>query len=484
MRGRLSEPVDSSFLAFFRVWFGAVMAVDGLLNLVSGTVEHVWARPTFHFSYPGFAWVIAVPRPWMHVVFAATVVLGVLVALGLCYRVSAILLAVGFTYTFLVERAAFQNHFYLLCLLSGLMAILPAHHRWSLDVRRGAVDERLWAPSWTLWLLRLQIGVVYFFGGLAKLDPDWLTSGPVSGWIAGRFEGTWIAAPAILGGLTYLINWGGLGFDLLVVPGLLWARTRIFAFASALLFHLSNAFIFTIGVFPWFMIGATVLFFSPQMPVRLLRRLTGKAAPARPSRGATAHNLGRGSRWGTVLLGTYCGVQLLLPVRPWLYPGDASWTEEGHRFSWRMMLREKRVLPPASRLERDLPEWFPRGHHFAARTGGGRITWPVRPERYLEPWQVDIMLRHPDLIRQFCRGVAHDIAAQGVDDVEVYVNVWASLNGRRAQRLVDPLANLASQEWTLGPSTWILPLRAHQLTAKVQGPYITTSESPPFRADR
>ena len=44
-----------------------------------------------------------------------------------------------------------------------------------------------------------------------------------------------------------------------------------------------------------------------------------------------------------VLLSVYFIIQLALPLRHWFIQDDVLWTEEGHRLSWRMMLRAKVV---------------------------------------------------------------------------------------------------------------------------------------------
>ena len=51
---------------------------------------------------------------------------------------------------------------------------VPAHRSFSMDVLRNPALEVATAPAWTINIFKLQLGIVYFFAGLAKLNPDWL----------------------------------------------------------------------------------------------------------------------------------------------------------------------------------------------------------------------------------------------------------------------------------------------------------------------
>src|SRR5690606_12912505 len=114
-------------------------------------------------------------------------------------------------------------------------------------------------------------------------------------------------------------------------------RTRPLGFAWAVAFHLTNAAIFGIASFPWMSLALTLLFFDPDWPRKQwpsLRRKPKKRRSPKPL-----------SRFGFATLLTYAAVQVAIPMRPWFYPGDPSWTEEGHQFSWHMMLRSKDGKP-------------------------------------------------------------------------------------------------------------------------------------------
>jgi hypothetical protein len=383
----------------------------------SGWIEDYFLKPSFHFTYLGFGWVRPLPGWGVHAVFALLGLAAAGIAIGPWRRLAAAVFAVGFTYQFLLEQARYLNHFYLICLLAFLLALVP-------DGRH--------VPAWALWLLRAQVGIVYVFAGLAKLNADWLAGEPVRSWLAERALrpafGPWLADER----LVWLVSWGGLLLDLLVVPGLLWRRTRAVAFVAASAFHLGNAWLFSIGVFPWLMLAATTIFFAPDWPRALLGRPPAPPAPT-PSPTSTWSQ-----RAALALAALWIVVQVLVPLRHWLYPGNVAWTEEGHRFAWRMKLRSKKA----------------RAAFVVVDRGAQRLT-RVAPADVLEAWQADEMSARPDMILQF----AHHLAGERGGGVEVRAEVEASLNARPWQPLIDPDIDLARVRRDLWPASWILPFR-------------------------
>ena len=141
-------------------------------------------------------------------------------------------------------------------------------------------------------------------------------------------------------------------------------------------------------------------------------------------------------------IGLWLAFQVLFPLRHLLYPGNPSWTEQGHRFAWQMKLRDKDAT--ASFIVRD--------------PATGR-EWRVAPERYLLRHQAGEMESRPDMILQFAHHLARVWAEQrNIPGVEVRARVCASLNGRKAALLIDPKRDLARVERSLRPADWILPL--------------------------
>lgn len=426
-----AKATDGASLAAFRILFGCLMCWSTVRYLMSGKVAAYYVDPAFHFKYYGFEWVHALPEPALIALFVAMAVLAAMIAVGLWFRLCAALFCVAFTYVFLLEQARYLNHHYLICLVSGLLIFTPAHRLWSLDARKR--DWSPWIPGWPVWLLRAQIGLVYFYAGVAKINRDWLHGEPMRDWLADR------ADMAVLGPLftsewtAMTASYGALLLDLCIAPLLLWRRTRLWAFGAAVAFHLANALLFQIGVFPWMMIAATTLFFAPDWPRRVLGLPAAGEPPASPPRARVSTR---------ALVAGYLLVQVLLPVRHFLYPGYVSWTEEGHMFAWHMKLRGK-----SSRLML-----------IARDPADGRL-WRIDPQDELTDWQLQKMSGRPDMILQYVHHVAARLEGSEGTAIEVRADATSSLNSRPAQRLIDPDVDLARQRRSLAPQPWILPLR-------------------------
>ena len=449
-------PTDVASLACFRVAFGALMAWEVYRYFSYGWIKAYYIRPSFHFKYYGFGWVNPWPGDGMYVHFYALGLLALCIMLGLWYRTATTLFFLGFTYVFLLDQAYYLNHFYLISLLAFLLIFVPAQRGFSLDASRRGVKWDATVPAWALWLLRAQVGIPYFYGGLAKLNADWLRGEPIRQWLSER------AGLPLIGGfvtrewMVGLFGYGGLAFDLGIVPLLLWRRTRPWAFVLTLAFHATNAVVFRIGVFPWMMMAAATLFFPPDWPRRV-----GLLGPAKGSAVSPEPPPGR-RRMVLAAAGAYFAMQLLVPLRHLAYPGDVNWTEEGHRFSWRMKLRDKDA----------------RAAFYVRADGPGEPWRVVDPRDRLTRRQAAKMAARPDMVLQF----AHALAAGegGPGRVEVRARVEASLNDRPTQLLVDPAVNLAAEERSLRTARWIVPLG--ESLAASEGPLgdpLAASEGPP-----
>lgn len=437
---RLFAPVDIASLVAYRIGFGLMMAGWAIHYVLTDRVGQVYVRPRFHFTYYGFDWVQPWPGGLMYVHFIALALLGLAVAAGLCYRASTVMLTLGFVYVFLLDRTNYQNHYYLMALISGAMTILPAHRAASMDVFHKLVTPSRTTPAWTVWLLRFHIALPYFFGGIAKLDADWLAGEPMRQHLR---EHPLIAgyAPFMSSNLGVgVIVWGGLLFDLLIVPLLLWRRTRLLAYVLCMGFHLTNALLFRIHVFPWFMIVATTIFFVPDWPRRLLgKRTTAASSIARPP---VQTAFSSSQRLCVAALGLYCLFHLFWPLRHFTYGGHTNWTDRGHYFAWRMMLREK-----ASGIRYTMTD---------PQTGS---TWHPDIRLAINDEQSNRFVRDPEMILHMAHFLCETYAAATGKRAEVRALVLTSLNGRKPQLLIDPEVDLAAQPRGCHARAWIVPLR-------------------------
>ncbi len=459
LRSALFQPVDIASLVVFRIGFGLIMLWEVWRYWTHGWIERYFIQPGYFFKYYGFEWV----QPWdgngMYIHFFVLGVLAFLVVVGLFYRVAMILFTLGFGYVFLLDQTRYLNHFYLVILVSILMCVLPANRAFSIDALLRSSLRSNTIPAWTVWSLRIQFEILYVFAGIVKINPDWLRLEPLSLWLAKRtdfpvigylFVETWVVAIAAYGVILLHIIGG---------PLLLWPRTRIWVFSLYVIFHTMNHFLFSIGIFPWFTLFATLIFFESDWPRRLkatafsvVDKLKGDArsATGTPMRyvaeGCASMNLsGYGIKQRMIigLLALWLAFQILIPLRHLLYPGNVSWTEEGHRFAWQMKLRSKKGEAI-----------------FTIKDPFTNKSWETLPTLYLTRKQVRKMTCRPDMVLQFAHHLA-DIWAKekGHPNVEVHANVKCSLNRRRRALLLDPERDLAKEKRTLGHADWILPLK-------------------------
>ena len=434
----LFQPVDIASIAVFRMMFGAVLFWE-----VWRFFQHDWVRKfyidrVFYFKYFGFEWVHPWPGDGMYIHFLVCGILALCIAFGAFYRITSVLFLLGFTYWFLLDQTRYLNHLYFAALIAFLLAVTPAHRARSVDAWRKPQIRSSTIPAWYLWLLRFQIGTVYFYAAIAKMNADWFAGEPMRSWLLKRadypligwiFEKEWAAG---------FFSHGGLLYDLLVVPLLLWRKTRLLAFAATLYFHGMNKLLFNIGIFPPLMLAATLLFFDADWPRKALLFFAPHRDGEEPAHTPTKPET---RRWVLAFLAVYVAIQVLVPLRHFLYPGTVHWTEEGHRFSWHMKLRDKKS---------DVS-------FFATDPTTGK-TWEVNQREYLSSTQRRKVGNAPDMCLQFAHFLADTLREQGYEDIEIRVRSRVSLNFREKQDMIDPTVDLSKEPRTLFRADWILPL--------------------------
>jgi hypothetical protein len=427
----LETPVDVASLAAFRLLFGAVMAVLVARFVANGWVETFFVEPRFHFSYGPFTFVRPLPHALMLAHFALLLVAAAGIALGFYARLSACIFCSGFTYVELIDKSLYLNHYYLVSLLAGFLCVLPAGAAFSVDAWRHPARSVATLPAWALGALRAQVGLVYVFAGVAKLNRDWLVEAqPLRIWLSAHADwplvGSWLALPAT----AHAASLFGAAFDLGIVPLLSWRRTRAVAFAVLLGFHAVTGGLFRIGGFPWIMSAAATLFLAPNWPRRWLEKFTLERDSVR-----SAPRSWRPQRLLPLVLALHLAAQLLLPLRRLALPGPSAWTLEGFNFGWNVMVAEKSGVVSFRVRDR--------------RSGAVAI---IEPRIFLARFQELALAQDPDLVRQAAEHVAVLFRARG-QDVAVYADAVASLNGHPARSLVDPAVDFTRPL----PVRWILP---------------------------
>ena len=438
LQSRLEEPVEITSLVFFRIGFGVIMLWEVVRYFRHDWIDYLYISPPFHFKYLGFEWI----HPWseggMYVHFFALGVSAAFIGIGLFYRFSSFLFLVLFLQVFFIDSSYYLNHFYLVALVTFILLFLPAHRAFSIDCLINPAKRMSRIPFWNLLALRIQMSFVYFFAGLAKLNEDWLIRAePMGQWLEARSEIPVLGYFFDFEWTAHFFSWSGLLIDLTAPFLLAFPRTRIPILLVLCTFQLTNSILFRIGIFPWLAILLTLLYLPPSFPATVLRKFGHSRKSGVPeSRPCFSNPV------ALKLLSLFFLVQVILPFRHVLYPGNVNWTEEGHRFSWRMKLREKRgeVL-------------------FLVTNPKTQETRVANPADYLNEDQRFSMLGNPEMIVQFAHYLDRLVKENAGFDPVIRVKTSISLNRRPHQPLIAPEVDLSRKRLSWTPSSWILPLQ-------------------------
>ena len=430
----LFQLTDNSPLIIFRIVFGFLLCWQFATALLSGSVNRDFIQPPFTFNYIDFDFLQPLPRSGMYFYFALMVLLGLMIMLGAWYRFAMILFSLLWTALYLMQKSNYNNHYYLLVLLCWIMVFMPANRFCSIDVKRKAVTATDKCSKYCILIFVFQMAIVYSFAAISKISSDW-------------FSGKYIAiqfselSRRPIAGLIYGQHWfqlficyGGFLFDLLIVPLLLWKKTRNYAFIVACLFHLFNAFSFNIGIFPYLSVALNLFF----LDAASLRKLFFKRYPIPSPVINNDKNFAR-NKMLVYAFGIYFIFQLIIPMRSWFYTGNVFWTEEGYRMSWKMMMRSKNG-----------------SIYFKVIDSGTHKQWINDPSKIFSSEHVNSLAISPDIIWQYAQRLKNDFAKKGVANVQVYAITNVSLNRSKPMPLIDTTVNLAAVKWQpFTHSTWI-----------------------------
>ncbi len=432
---KLFQPVDNGPLVVFRIIFGFLLFYHVTTYLLNGSVYQNFIQPPFTFTYIGFEFLQPLPGNGMYFYFGLMALLALLIMLGAWYRFAMTGFAVLWTLQYLMQKSGYNNHYYFILLLCWLMTIVPANGFCSIDTKRKPLSKTHTCPQWAIWIFAVQVAIVYFFAAISKLNAEWfsgkfigiqfsrLSMHPVYGSIYGQ---AWFPQ---------FIAYTGLLFDLLIIPLLLWKKTRKYAFILCCLFHLFNSFSFRIGIFPYLSIALCIFFFEPGniRSIFFKNKTTIKIPEYNP-----VLNQGK-TRLLIVGLGIYIFLQVIVPMRSWLFPGNTFWTEEGYRMSWKMMMRSKSGTV-----------------HFKVIDSASGKVWIVDPKTLFSPAHVMWIAISPDITWQYAQRLKKEFAQIGFPNVEVYAIGLVSLNRSKAAPLADTTVDLAKIKWyPFKHSSWI-----------------------------
>lgn len=445
IKAYLNTYTNASTLAFFRLVFGFMMLLGLIRFALNGWIDKFYIQPGFHFTYYGFGWVKPI-GVYTYLIFIICALAAIGISIGYKYRTSAIIFFLSFTYIELMDKTTYLNHYYFVSVISFVMIFLPAGNYFSLDAYRNPARSFGLIPRWTVDILKLLLAIVYFYAGLAKLNSDWLVNAmPLKIWLTGRSNLPVIGPLMLKSWVHYAFSWFGAVYDLFIVLLLINKRTRLLGFILVLSFHLMTSLLFPIGMFPYIMIVSTLIFFSSSLHTRLLKLLSGifklpaKLLETKQTYTPRFRSLYRLSLY---LLGVFLVIQISFPFRYILYPGELFWTEEGFRFSWRVMLMEKAGFAQFKVTDRK----------------SGKSIY-VNNDDFLTRFQEKQMAFQPDFILEYAHFLHDHYELQGMYDPIVNVECYVALNGRLSIPYIDPQTDLAHIPESFEHKEWILPFK-------------------------
>ena len=426
--------VSSAPLIVFRILFSALLFYSTIRTIYKGWVHHLYVLPTYHFTF-----IDGLPLPsenTIYAIFGLLALSSLFMLLGLFYRISTTVFFLLFTYVELIDKTYYLNHYYLVSILVFWMILVPANRSYSIDSLISPKIKSQVCDNWCILIFKVQLSIVYFFAGLAKVNSDWLLQAqPLATWLPGRYSLPLIGKWLYLKEVAFLFSWLGCLYDLFIWAFLWFKRTRSIAYLFVLVFHILTGILFPrIGMFPYIMIVATVIFFPANWHQKLLNFI-----PVTPSK-ENNHSRKEKSWLLPIFLMAYLIVQLYLPLRHLQYPGNLFWNEDGYRFSWRVMLMEKNGYT-----------------NFISKDPKLNLQKQIDLNNYLTAFQQQQLRSQPDMILQFAQHIGQLQEDELGYAPEIYVDSRISLNGRRSQVFADKTVDVYNKG-NFNGKNWLIPL--------------------------
>ena len=447
----INKKANIAPLVVFRIIFGFMMAISTLRFILKGWVEDLYVTPTYYFTYYGFDWVNPFDGPTMHLLFWVMFACAILIMLGLFYRINIIIYFLLFTYIELVDKTNYLNHYYFISCISFILMFLPANRSFSLDCFFGICQIKNYCSSWMINCIKLQIGIVYLYAGISKLNYHWLFEAePLINWLKHLSDFPIIGELLMFDTTAYVFSWFGAIFDLTIFFILINNKYRIWGYLVVVIFHIFTSIMFPIGVFPLVMIASTLIFFSDNFHNKVIEFLSKLFFIKKEHSNSERYSYPLYSKKiiGIIYV-LFFTLQLLLPFRFLLYPGKLFWNEQGYRFSWRVMLIEKAGYA-----------------QFYVHEPKKDRKMLINNKDYLTPQQEKMMATQPDMILQY----AHFLRDEFTDSLIVESNgekiqlnkpkitadVRVSLFNKGSKVFVDPNVNLSNINRGFKHKDWIL----------------------------
>ena len=439
----LSKNYSASPLIIFRIGFGLMMLYSIIRFWSKDWIYTLYLQPKFHFTYYGFEWV----KPLGNLTYLLFFICGLsalFVALGFKYRVAIITFFLSFTYIELMDKTTYLNHYYFISILSFLLIFLPANSSFSIDSYLKKKTYRL-VPKWSIDAVKLLVSIVYVYAGLTKINSDWLFKAmPLKIWLPSKYDLPFIGETLMQQNwFHYAMSWSGMIYDLTIPFLLLYKKTRWFAFGLVVFFHVFTGILFPIGMFPYVMIVSSLIFFESGFHHKIilfLKRILSYFFKLKQKIVVKEIYNFKHQKITIIVLSLFFIVQLVFPFRYALYPNELFWTEEGYRFSWRVMLMEKMGYA-----------------NFKITNSKTGNFFYVDNQDFLTPLQEKQMSFQPDFILEYAHFLGDHFKSNGHENIQVFVESYVALNGRLSQPFINKNIDLYQQKETFNPKEWILP---------------------------
>lgn len=465
----LFRPVNAASLGFLRIALGIITLYQ--FKDLYGYICLRLPTSSFYVTYDGFSWLPMLSSDTLTLLYGLAYLSSIFFTIGFHYRINAVIIFLIFTYSFLVDKGHYNNHFYLYSILLFFFTIVDAHKWKSLDAYFGKTTGKF-IPYWQIFIFKLQIFIVYFFGGIAKLHLDWLQGFPLRFWLydnAHKFSG-WYGDFLRTEFAPIFYSYSGILLDFAAGFMLFHKKTRQLIILPLLFFHISNHFLWNIGSFPFSMIILTTLFFNSDWPEIIIHFFKnqpiqqtkaffssswfkksvafmfpfGKNITNKNQINASSNNaVYKIAHWRKQIIGLFLFIwftfQFLFPLRHFAYKGHPSWTGEGHLFAWRMMLVD---TVDALKIKVIIPE---TGEEF-----------PIDILYYINYRQLRKMSRTPKGFLRFAHFIRDEVKEKGgISNPIVKMELYKSINERTPRLLNDTTLNYAEVEYhAIKPTKW------------------------------
>ncbi|XP_063701219.1 vitamin K-dependent gamma-carboxylase [Culicoides brevitarsis] len=472
----MHTPTDAAALGVGRMLFGLCMLIDIPDERGGGELDLKWGEPR-DCRFPLFPFLAPLNLAKMAIVYGVMYCGAIGIFLGYRFKISSLMFIVTYWYIFLLDKSVWNNHSYLYGLLGVLFAVTSANRYCSVDAWLDPTMKPE-VPFWNYFLLKFQFFLLYFYAGVKKLCPEWL-----SGYAMTNLSYHWVFTPfrLVLGPyLTDLliVHWFACFFDLTIAFFLIYEPLRVWATPFCVSFHLMNSRLFRIGMFPWTCLAELPLFYHVDWPRKVLAKCQKffgyKSAAVEKQENAKKkiftveevvddlqdlcgpckfkqkqRKMYKKQRKTVLLIFAYMILQLFLPFSHFITKGYNGWTEGLYGYSWDMMVNAWDTVLISIRVVDNS-----NGKHL-----------------YLEPYayaESDRWTKHPDMAYQYAQCInqrlQEDFRARrnlllNSSDISIYFDIWTSMNGRFQQRFYNPYQDMVKAKWSpFAKTDWVLPI--------------------------